>query len=188
MITRDEERMATAWARAVIAERLGGPRAIAPAAPVFAQRIPNFVTVYEGDRLQGCIGTLDPREGLARSIEHNAIAAAFEDPRNQELSLAMVPSLTIELSLLSPRAPMRFASERDARAQLRPQIDGALLEWKDHRGVFLPQVWRSLPEPRDFLDQLKVKAGLRADFWADDVAIERFTVHDFYDGPTAPGA
>lgn len=188
MITLEEERMAAAWARAVIAERLGGPRAIPPTAPIFSERVPHFVTVYDGPRLQGCVGVLEPREDLARAIERNAIAAAFEDPRNQDLSLATVPSLTIELSLLSARVPMRFASEQDARAQLRPQIDGALLEWRAHRGVFLPQVWRSLPEPRDFLDQLKVKAGLRADFWAPDVSIERFTVHEFYDGPSAPGA
>lgn len=187
MITRDEEKQAIAYVRAVIQERLGGPRARPPKGGIFDEHVPNFVTLYDGARLQGCIGNLDPREPLARSLAYNAIAAAFDDPRNQELSLAQVPSLTVELSLLSPRAKVEFTSEREAREALRPHVDGALLEWDGYRGVFLPQVWKQLPTPKDFLDHLKVKAGLRRDFWADDVSIERFTIHEFYDGPTPPG-
>ncbi|MFO0563068.1 MAG: AmmeMemoRadiSam system protein A [Polyangiales bacterium] len=187
MITLDEESAALAYVRAVIAERLGGAAARAPRGGIFDQRVPNFVTVYEGHRLQGCIGNLDPREELSRSLAYNAVAAAFDDPRNQELTLAQVPSLTIELSLLSPRVKVAFTSEREAREALRPQVDGALLEWDGYRGVFLPQVWKQLPNPKDFLDHLKVKAGLRRDFWAEDVSIERFTIHEFYDGPTPPG-
>lgn len=187
MLTHDEERAALTFIRAVIAERLGGPTPCAPRGGIFEQRVPNFVTVYEGHRLQGCIGNLEPREELWRSLESNAIAAAFHDPRNQVLTLAQVPSLTIELSLLRPRVKVSFASEREAREALRPHVDGALLEWNGHRGVFLPQVWKHFPHPKDFLDQLKVKAGLPKDFWADDVSIERFTVHECYDGPTPPG-
>ena len=187
MITKDEEKLALAYVRAVIAERLGGPSARAPHGGIFDQRVPNFVTVYDGPRLQGCIGNLDLREALSPSLAYNATAAAFDDPRNQELSLAQVPSLTIELSLLSPRVKVEFASEREAREALRPHVDGAVLEWDGYRGVFLPQVWKQLPNPKDFLDHLKVKAGLRRDFWAEDVSIERFTIHEFYDGPSPPG-
>ena len=56
-----------------------------------------------------------------------------------------------------------------------------MLEWGRHRGVFLPQVWESLPEPREFLDHLKLKAGLPADFWAPELTLERFTVEKFLD-------
>ena len=185
-LSSDDERLALRYARAVIAERLGGPAAITPDSPAFYQLIPNFVTLYDGARLQGCIGNLEPREALSRSLAHNALAAAFDDPRNQELSLAQVAALTVELSLLSPREPLRFSSEDEARALLRPHVDGALLTFGRHRGVFLPQVWRSLPEPRAFLDQLKVKAGLAKSFWDDRVAIERFTVRECHDGPAPP--
>jgi AMMECR1 domain-containing protein len=32
-----------------------------------------------------------------------------------------------------------------------PGVDGLVLEWRDHKGTFLPQVWEQLPEPRAFL-------------------------------------
>ena len=43
------------------------------------------------------------------------------------------------------------------------------------RALFLPQVWQSLADPRAFLSQLKLKAGLAADYWGPDVEAWRFT-------------
>jgi|LNFM01.1.fsa_nt_gb AmmeMemoRadiSam system protein A len=186
MIDHRDERAALAWVRATIAARLGGPEPEPPDGAFFATPAANFVTLFQGARLQGCIGDLAPTEPLSASLARNALLAAFDDPRNHPLSLAMVPTLTVELSLLSPFAPLSFASEEQARAQLRPGVDGLVLRWHQHRGVFLPQVWRSLETPREFLDHLKVKAGLSMSFWAPDVALERFTVHEFYDGPSPP--
>jgi AMMECR1 domain-containing protein len=37
-------------------------------------------------------------------------------------------------------------------------------------------VWETLPEPRNFLGELKRKAGLAADFWADDIRLYRYDV------------
>lgn len=181
-----DERAALDWVRGTIAARLGGPAPTEPSSPIFDRPAPNFVTLFLGDRLHGCVGELAPTEPLSRSLARNAIAAAFEDPRNQRLTLDLVPSLTVELSLLSPPEPLSFSSEEHARALLRPHVDGLILRWRQHRGVFLPQVWRSLSTPRDFLDHLKVKAGLSPAFWAPDLSLERFTVREFYDGPTPP--
>ena len=44
------------------------------------------------------------------------------------------------------------------------------------RSTFLPQVWESLPESRQFLAQLKIKAGLPADFWSPEVKLWRYQV------------
>ena len=55
-------------------------------------------------------------------------------------------------------------------------IDGLVFSYRVWRGTFLPQVWEQLPEPRDFLAQLRLKAGLSADFWAPGVKLERYTV------------
>jgi len=71
---------------------------------------------------------------------------------------------------------MRFASEDDAVAQLRPGLDGVILEYAAYRGTFLPQVWEQLPDPRQFFGHLKRKAGLPADFWAEGVRLSRYTV------------
>jgi hypothetical protein len=82
----------------------------------------------------------------------------------------------VEVSLLSPSEPMAFASEEEALAGLRPGMDGVILEWTRYRGTFLPQVWDQLPDPREFLAQLKRKAGLAHDFWAEDLRLHRYTV------------
>jgi hypothetical protein len=58
-----------------------------------------------------------------------------------------------------------------------------VLRWGFRRGTFLPQVWESLPEPRDFLRNLKRKAGLPESFWDDGVVLERYTVEKFEEPP-----
>jgi AMMECR1 domain-containing protein len=55
-------------------------------------------------------------------------------------------------------------------------VDGLILEHGPHRGTFLPQVWESLPDPRDFLAHLKRKAGLPAGIRMEDLRISRYTV------------
>ena len=54
------------------------------------------------------------------------------------------------MSLLSPLEPIAFESESHALAQLRPGVDGVLLEYGRQRGTFLPQVWEQLPESSPF--------------------------------------
>jgi AMMECR1 domain-containing protein len=66
--------------------------------------------------------------------------------------------------------------EADALARLRPGIDGLVLSYGRRRATFLPQVWESLPEPRQFIAQLKLKAGLPADFWHAEIRLARYGV------------
>ena len=54
-----------------------------------------------------------------------------------------------------------------------------VLEYRTRRSTFLPQVWEQLPEPRDFLSQLKRKAGLPEDFWQPELRLQRYTVAKF---------
>ena len=70
-------------------------------------------------------------------------------------------------------------------SKLRPGVDGLVLEERGQRGTFLPSVWESLPSPRQFLAQLKVKAGLPADYWSDSIKVERYTVEDIKSPPEA---
>ena len=51
-----------------------------------------------------------------------------------------------------------------------------ILRHGTRRATFLPQVWESLPHPRDFLSQLKLKAGLPAGFWDDTLVLARYGV------------
>jgi len=66
---------------------------------------------------------------------------------------------------------------------LRPGKDGVVVSWRGRRGTFLPQVWESVPEPREFLAQLERKAGLAPGFWADDLEVFRYEVEKFVEAP-----
>ena len=135
-----------------------------------------FITLTEHDRLRGCIGSLLARQTLLNDVSSNAVSAALHDHRFPPVTAKDFDSIRVEVSLLSALQPMIFSNEADALAQLRPGIDGVMFEWGVYRSTFLPQVWESLPQPRDFLAQLKLKAGLYADFWDDAIQLSRYTV------------
>jgi hypothetical protein len=42
-------------------------------------------------------------------------------------------------------------------------------------------VWEGLPQPVDFLTQLKHKAGLAADHWSDTLQVSRYRTESFGD-------
>jgi AmmeMemoRadiSam system protein A len=136
----------------------------------------SFVTLMQAGHLRGCIGSLQAYRSLHDDVKANAIAAAFNDPRFTPLSASEYNEICIEVSLLSPLTVMSVSSEEDAVAQFRPGVDGIVLQYGDKRGTFLPQVWKSLPEPRRFLEELKRKASLPVDFWSDEIRLYRYHV------------
>lgn len=135
-----------------------------------------FVTLNLAGELRGCIGSLQPHRPLADDVVDNAFSAAFRDPRFPPVTARELPVLDIHISILSPTQPMHFSSEQDLLRQLRPGIDGLVLQDGQHRGTFLPQVWEALPTPEEFLSQLKRKAGLPISHWSPTIRVERYTV------------
>lgn len=140
-----------------------------------------FVTLKIDNRLRGCIGSLQPWRPLVKDCAENAFAAAFRDPRFPPLSPQEYDLLDCHISLLGKTSPVQFDSEETLVAQLRPGVDGLVLEDRGHRGTFLPAVWQELTDPRDFLTHLKLKAGLPAHYWSDTVQVSRYTVDDICD-------
>ncbi len=138
----------------------------------------SFVTLQINTQLRGCIGTLEAFRPLIEDVAENAFAAAFRDPRFPPVSEKEFKQLDYHISILSPSEPIEVKSENDLLNKLRPGIDGLVLEEGGRRGTFLPSVWESLPSPRQFLAQLKVKAGLPADYWSDNIKVKRYTVED----------
>jgi AmmeMemoRadiSam system protein A len=138
-----------------------------------------FVTLRKGPELRGCIGTILPHRSLIEDLRANTLAAATRDPRFPPLARQELDHTVIHVSLLSPLQSMEFDSEADLLRQLRPEIDGLVLEYGHQRGTFLPAVWRNLPEPRDFLAQLKRKSGLAPDFWSPEIRIRRYTTESW---------
>ncbi|MBK9952994.1 MAG: AmmeMemoRadiSam system protein A [Candidatus Competibacteraceae bacterium] len=140
-----------------------------------------FVTLETGGQLRGCIGALVARQPLVQDVAAHAFAAAFEDPRFPELREDEFPKLDIHISVLSPPEPLSFSSEDELLAQLRPGVDGLIIQVRHYRATFLPAVWEQLPDPYVFLAQLKQKAGLPLDFWSPELSAERYTAEYFGD-------
>ncbi|MBL1277729.1 MAG: AmmeMemoRadiSam system protein A [Ectothiorhodospiraceae bacterium] len=138
-----------------------------------------FVTLNLRGELRGCIGTLSAYQPLVEDVAHNAYAASFSDPRFMPLTEKEFAGVEIHLSVLTPYTPMHFNSEADLLSQIRPGVDGLLLEDAYHRGTFLPAVWESLPEATQFLQHLKQKAGLPANYWSNTLKVSRYTSDSF---------
>jgi uncharacterized protein len=168
-----------AIARAAISSGAGRPASADESAPWLSEPGACFVTLTIGGELRGCIGSLEPYRPLLQDLKQNALAAAFRDPRFPPLSARELDAVRVEVSLLSPVVPITFRDEKDALAQLRPGIDGVILEYGRNRGTFLPQVWEQLPTPREFFAHLKMKAGLSPHFWGEGVRLCRYTVQKY---------
>ena len=166
-------------ARAAISNALNIPRTADESASWLNEPGACFVTLTQNGQLRGCIGSLAAHRSLLNDLKSNAVSAALYDPRFIPLTAQELKNTKIDISLLTLPQPMQFKDEADARAQLRPGIDGVVFEFGHHRSTFLPQVWEQLPSPREFMAHLKRKAGLPEDFWAADVLLSRYRVTKF---------
>jgi len=173
-------------ARNAIADALGLPAAAAePGHAALDAPGATFVTLRQSGDLRGCVGTLSAVRPLADDVRLHALAAAFRDSRFEPLRVEEFAQLEIEVSLLEPAQPLAAGTEAEVHGALRPGVDGVVLEWRGCRATFLPQVWEQLPQPREFLDALKCKAGLAADFWAEDLRLSRYRVRKFTQAGTS---
>jgi len=136
----------------------------------------SFVTLTREGELRGCIGSLEAHRALARDLALNAYAAAFLDPRFPPLRDAEITALSLEIAILNPLEAFPCDSEAELLARLRPYVDGLVLEeGTRHRATFLPKVWEMLPEPAEFLRELRRKAGLAPGYWSESLRFARYT-------------
>ena len=139
----------------------------------------SFVTLHLAGELRGCIGSIEAHRPLGEDVARNARAAAYRDPRFPPVDLYEIARLQVEVSVLSAPEPLPASTEGEALTLMRPGIDGICLDYGELRSTFLPQVWESLPEPAEFLGELKRKAGLPRTFWHPDLRLSRYTVDKF---------
>lgn len=121
-----------------------------------------FVTLKLNGQLRGCIGTTEAHLPLIEAVAKYANAAAFADPRFKPLTEDEYRKVEISLSILTPAIPFPFKDEQDLLSKLRPNTDGLIIAKKNKRATFLPVVWESLSTPKQFLSELKRKAGISA--------------------------
>ena len=141
----------------------------------------SFVTLHVAKSLRGCIGSLQASRPLVVDVAEHAWAAAFQDPRFAPVRADEVSELEIHVSVLSEPVPMEVESEEDLLTQLRPGVDGLVLEESGRRATFLPAVWDDLQDPHVFLSQLRCKASLPLDYWSDSLRFYRYTTETFPD-------
>ncbi|MEA1954205.1 MAG: AmmeMemoRadiSam system protein A [Campylobacterota bacterium] len=121
-----------------------------------------FVTLTQApnEQLRGCIGSLTAYRPLYKDIIANAQAAALSDPRFKPLSIQEFNKIHIEVSLLSAAKPIEYRDIEDLKNQIKPQIDGVILQLGKHHATYLPSVWEQLPTFETFFASLCLKANL----------------------------
>jgi AmmeMemoRadiSam system protein A len=126
-----------------------------------------FTTLRLDKKLRGCCGTLEAAHPLATDVARTAFQAAFRDLRFNPLARNELGSIRLEVSVLSPLEVLPVTDEEDLLDSLVPGTDGLVIVEGERRATFLPKVWESLPEPRQFLTALKNKCGLPGDYWSE---------------------
>jgi AmmeMemoRadiSam system protein A len=128
-----------------------------------------FVTLYKRvSGLKGCIGIFGGERPLYANVIDRSIAAATKDTRFRRVMYDELKDIKIEISVLTEPKELQFDSAKDLLAKLRPGIDGVYLITRYGQSTFIPQVWESLPDKKDFLSALCEKHRAPADTWQKD--------------------
>jgi MEMO1 family protein len=138
-----------------------------------------FVTLTENERPRGCIGSLEPRRPLIEDAVANTAKAGFADPRFPPLKESELTGLRLDVSILSYLRPIPAGSESELAAALEPDRDGLILIAGRRRALFLPSVWRHLPDALVFVRHLMAKAGFESNPWPEGLEARRFRVESF---------
>ncbi len=129
-----------------------------------------FVTLTKEDRLRGCIGHVTAVAPLYQTVATCAVQAAVADRRFPPVSAVELPTLHLEISVLTPMQKV------DDINTIEVGRDGLMIVRGDYRGLLLPQVAEDYGWNRiQFLEQTCRKAGLPPDAYrASDAVIYRF--------------
>jgi AmmeMemoRadiSam system protein A len=176
-LTDDQKRTLLGIARSAVEAAVGGERPSYGAIddPVLCERCGAFVTLKSATgHLRGCIGYPQADYPLHESVARAAAAAATEDWRFPPVTERELDDLHIEISALSPVAPVEDVSSIEVGTH------GLIVEMAGRRGLLLPQV---APEQgwdrHEFLCQTCVKAGLPPAAWQRGAKVYSFTAEVF---------
>ena len=134
----------------------------------------SFITLEKNNHLRGCIGSLFPTNAIAKDLAQNTFSAAMNDSRFSSVKEDELKDITFKISLLTSFEKIEFKSYEDLLNQIRPKIDGLLIKDGERQGLFLPSVWKDIPSKKEFLTELKIKAGLSPSYWSDNIEIFKF--------------
>lgn len=133
-----------------------------------------FVSVHQGHELRGCLGRLEADWAVAWVVAHLGRAVADSDPRFPPVTIAELPGLTIEISILTPEREVRSPDEIEIGRH------GLIVESGRRRGLLLPQVAAEREwDAATFLDHTCLKAGLSSDAWKRGASLRVFEAQVF---------
>lgn len=133
-----------------------------------------FVSLHKNGRLRGCIGVFASKDPLWKTIQENAIAAAFRDPRFVPVEPEELSEIDIEISVLSPLRQITDINEIEVGRH------GIFIMQGRNRGVLLPQVAIEYGFDREtFLAETCLKADLPEDAWEKGASIYIFEAEIF---------
>lgn len=134
-----------------------------------------FVSLHQGSRLLGCVGTHTKRQPLAEAVPEMTLAAALDDPRFEAPVWKARGEIQIEISVLSPMKAIRDP------AAVVPGKHGVYLRKGGHAALLLPQVAEDRSWTwEQFLEALAFKAGLGAHaYLAPDARLAVFQAQVF---------
>jgi len=180
-LSQEDRKFLLAAARGSAAAAAGNERfTLGAVPPSLQERGASFVTLTSGGGLRGCVGSLSARRSLAQDVTENAQHAAIHDSRFPPVHPDELEAIRIEVSVLSFPVERKFKDASDLVATLGREKPGVVLSSGFHSATFLPQVWKQLPEPEEFLSHLCVKAELPPDAWqTGDIRVETYTVEKF---------
>jgi AmmeMemoRadiSam system protein A len=163
-LNSEEKRLLHEIARTVIDRKVRGeelPEFLVESA-VLRENRGAFVTLRKKGELRGCIGYIEGKGPLCRTIEKMAAAAAFEDPRFPPVTERELPDLELEISVLTPLHRIQDVTEIEVGRH------GIYMRKGWASGLLLPQVATEYGWDREtFLKYTCQKAGLPGNAWKD---------------------
>ncbi len=124
-----------------------------------------FVTLNKNGALRGCIGYILPLYPLYQAVIENAYNAAYGDPRFSPVMTDEIKDLHIEITVLTIPQKLEYTNINELMEKLIPQKHGVIIKKGFFSATFLPQVWEQLPDKKDFLSHLCMKAGMSPKEW-----------------------
>lgn len=177
MLNTAEKKTLLKIAREAIEAKTGGKlRLLNPAieSEALKQHSGAFVSLHKSGRLRGCIGVFAAKAPLWKTIQENAVAAAFRDPRFSPVEKQELPGIDIEISVLTP---LRQITDVNA---IEIGRHGIFIKQGPRAGVLLPQVAVEHDFDRDtFLAETCLKADLPEDAWQKGADIYIFEAEIF---------
>lgn len=124
-----------------------------------------FTTIhsYPGNELRGCVGFSAPFFPIRTALVESARSACM-DERFPLLEKEELSKILIEVSVLTLPEEMNFKKPEELVEKLTCK-EGLIIKMGHCTGLFLPQVWEQLPNKKEFLDHLCLKACLPPGAW-----------------------